>query len=150
MKIYVAQIPPEGIILLEDFPPEKLDLDTEIIKFREPVQVKAEISKITNALTVVLDINATMYCLCSRCVEDFDSSLHKHLSFSYPVDRTVQLIDLDPNIREEIILEYPVKPLCRPDCFGLCVKCGQNLNLKKCNCWEKNNISPSADIRGFR
>ncbi len=134
MKIYAAQIPPEGVFLSEDIPPEKLDLDTDIIKFRGPVQVKAEISKITNALTVDLDIKASLYCLCSRCVEEFDSLLHKHLRFSCPIDRKTQLIDLDPNIREEIILEYPVKPLCRPDCLGLCVKCGQNLNLKKCNC----------------
>ena len=134
MKIYVTQIPPEGVSISEDIPPEKLDLDTEIIKFRGLIQVKAEIFKITNALTVDLDIKASMYCLCSRCVEEFDSLLHKNLRFSCPVDRTIQSIDLNSNIREEIILEYPVKPLCRPDCFGLCVKCGRNLNDGKCNC----------------
>ncbi|MCX5707420.1 MAG: YceD family protein [Candidatus Omnitrophica bacterium] len=134
MKIYPAQIPREGVSLAEDFTPEKLDLNTEIIKFREPVWVKAEISKITNAVTFDLDIEASMCCLCSRCLEEFTLPLHKRLRFSYPVDRSVQVIDLDPDIREEIILEYPVKPLCRADCHGLCVKCGQNLNLGKCSC----------------
>ncbi len=134
MKIYLSQIPLEGIIFTEDIPPEKLDLDTEVIKFRELVQVKAEVFKITNALTVDLDINVSMHCLCGRCVEEFILPLHKHATFSYPVDRTVQAIDLDLNIREEIILEYPVKILCRPDCLGLCIKCGQNFNLSCCLC----------------
>ena len=134
MRIYPAQIPPEGVSLSEDIDPEKLDLNTEIIKFREPVRVKAEIVKITNAVTFDLDIEASMHCLCSRCVEEFKLPLHKKLRFSYPVERSVVMIDLDPDIREEIMLEYPVRPLCHPDCHGLCVKCGQNLNLGQCSC----------------
>jgi uncharacterized protein len=134
MNIYVAQIPPDGVSLSEDMSPEKMDLNTEIIKFRGPIRVKAEIYKITNAVTFDLDIEATMYCLCSRCVEEFAVPLHKHLKFSYPIDRSVQLIDLDPDIREEIMLEYPLRPLCQADCHGLCAKCGQNLNLGKCLC----------------
>jgi uncharacterized protein len=43
-------------------------------------------------------------------------------------------IDLGPDIREEIILDYPVKPLCKPDCKGLCPTCGKNLNEGQCNC----------------
>lgn len=35
---------------------------------------------------------------------------------------------------EEFSLSLPVKPLCRPDCRGLCAGCGQNLNLGKCSC----------------
>ncbi len=137
MKIYVAQIPPEGICLSEDLPPEELELDTGIIKFRGPVQVKAEVFKITNAVTFDLEIKAAMYCLCSRCVEEFELPLYKRLKFSYPVDRSMQAIDLDPDIRQEIILEYPLKPLCRENCHGLCVKCGKNLNLGQCSCSDR-------------
>ena len=134
MKIYVSQIPPEGVCLSEDLSPEKLDLDTGIIKFRGPVQVKAEVFKITNAVSFDLEIKAQMYCLCSRCIEEFELPLNKRLKFSYSVDRTVQVIDLDPDIRQEVILEYPLKPLCRRDCQGLCPVCGKNLNLGKCSC----------------
>jgi uncharacterized protein len=134
MKIYPAQIPPEGLSLSEDISPEKLDLNTEIITFRDPVRAEAQVSKITNAVTFDIDISASMHCLCSRCVEEFELPLHKRLKFSYAVERTTQSIDLDPEIREEIILEYPVRPLCRPDCKGLCQKCGRDLNLGKCSC----------------
>ncbi|CAN5206326.1 hypothetical protein BH18CHL2_BH18CHL2_11370 [soil metagenome] len=37
-------------------------------------------------------------------------------------------IDLSPLVREELILASPVAPLCRPDCPGLCLTCGDDLN----------------------
>lgn len=38
------------------------------------------------------------------------------------------LIDLEPLLRDAIVLELPFQPLCTPDCAGLCVECGANLN----------------------
>lgn len=43
-------------------------------------------------------------------------------------------INLEPPILEEIILSLPIKPLCKPDCLGLCSECGTNLNQKTCKC----------------
>jgi uncharacterized protein len=43
-------------------------------------------------------------------------------------------IDLGAMIRENILLEAPVAPLCRPDCAGLCPTCGVDLNLTTCDC----------------
>lgn len=39
-------------------------------------------------------------------------------------------IDLTPLLREELILATPLAPLCRPDCKGLCERCGRDLNLE--------------------
>ncbi len=41
-------------------------------------------------------------------------------------------IDLSPLVREYLLLEMPIKPLCRPDCLGLCIECGENLNERLC------------------
>ena len=38
------------------------------------------------------------------------------------------LIDLEPLLRDAIVLELPFQPLCAPDCAGLCADCGVNLN----------------------
>jgi uncharacterized protein len=43
-------------------------------------------------------------------------------------------IDLDPIVREQILLALPGYPLCREDCKGLCPACGQNLNERDCGC----------------
>ena len=43
-------------------------------------------------------------------------------------------IDLTPALREYVLLNMPWRPLCRPDCRGLCSQCGQNLNEGPCSC----------------
>lgn len=41
-------------------------------------------------------------------------------------------IDLDPVVREQVLLALPVSVVCRDDCKGLCSTCGQDLNEKDC------------------
>jgi uncharacterized protein len=43
-------------------------------------------------------------------------------------------IDLDPILREQILLALPMHVVCEEGCAGLCPSCGQNLNEKKCGC----------------
>lgn len=43
-------------------------------------------------------------------------------------------LDLAPMLREQVILSSPMQPLCRADCRGLCVQCGQDLNVRQCQC----------------
>jgi len=43
-------------------------------------------------------------------------------------------IDLDPVVREQILLALPAYPLCREGCKGLCTVCGQDLNERECGC----------------
>jgi uncharacterized protein len=44
------------------------------------------------------------------------------------------LYDIFPRVREALILEIPIKLLCREDCRGVCRKCGANLNDAECAC----------------
>lgn len=43
-------------------------------------------------------------------------------------------IDLSECVWEEIVLFVPLKVLCKPDCEGLCPRCGTNLNRSRCDC----------------
>jgi uncharacterized protein len=43
-------------------------------------------------------------------------------------------IDLEPLIRDAVVLALPIAPLCRDDCKGLCPNCGTNWNETTCNC----------------
>jgi uncharacterized protein len=38
------------------------------------------------------------------------------------------LLDLEPLLRDSVVIDLPFQPLCRPDCKGLCPQCGTNLN----------------------
>ena len=134
MRIDANQVSAEGLILFEEFSPEKLDLETEIIKFRSPLKVKAVISRITNAVSISLSLEALIVATCSRCLAENELKLKKDVTLNYLAGKEEHIIDLDPQIREEIILDYPLKPLCSPDCKGLCFKCGKNLNEGGCSC----------------
>jgi uncharacterized protein len=48
-----------------------------------------------------------------------------------------KLIDLEPIVREQVLLALPMSAVCREECLGLCTRCGQNLNEKQCGCDTK-------------
>lgn len=134
MEIKLSQIPLEGTTLEESIPCRDLELDTDIIKFQEPIQVKARVSRITNAVSVDLDLKGAFYSECSRCLVKIKIDLHKCIALHYQVDLADRSISLDPDIRAEIIMDYPINPLCKPDCKGICPKCGRDLNKEVCKC----------------
>jgi uncharacterized protein len=52
-------------------------------------------------------------------------------------------IDLDPVVREQVLLALPVSVVCREDCKGLCATCGQDLNEQDCG----HSKSKDVDVR---
>lgn len=134
MKIFVNQVSSEGLFLEEDVDAAELDLETELIKPDACLKLKARVWRFTNALTVDLNIKTRLRASCSRCLDEFDWELNKDVRLNYPLDSSSTFIDLNPDIREEVILDYPIKPLCDLKCKGLCKKCGNNLNQGGCNC----------------
>ncbi len=134
MKIDINKIPLEGAVLEEEVSASALDLETDIVKFPGPLKIRAEVSRITNAVTVDLSLAGFMHLNCSRCLSEFDCGLKKKIRLNYQVDKSTTIIDLDQDIKEEIILDYPIKPLCNTGCKGLCPKCGKNLNEGGCHC----------------
>ncbi len=51
------------------------------------------------------------------------------------------VIDLEPLVRDAVLLELPLAPLCAETCLGLCPQCGTNWNESPCDC------RPAADPR---
>lgn len=53
--------------------------------------------------------------------------------------------DLDEFLYSEVIVNLPMKHLCKEDCKGICFRCGKNLNEGKCDCPEKE-IDPRLAV----
>ena len=53
-----------------------------------------------------------------------------------------QILDLTEAIRQYRVMAEPMQPLCKPDCLGLCPRCGYNLNQGPCGCPRQE-----ADVR---
>ena len=80
---------------------------------------------------------------CVRCLETFSRTLKWSFTDLYAFDkRSISesnllmpedgQIDLEPLLREYALLEFPISPVCKPDCKGLCLVCGENLNKTDC------------------
>jgi uncharacterized protein len=52
---------------------------------------------------------------------------------TYPIAEPGGL-DPEPMVRDAVLLSMPFSPLCRPECKGLCERCGRDRNLGECGC----------------
>jgi uncharacterized protein len=59
-------------------------------------------------------------------------------------------IDLGSFFQEVIALAFPVQPVCREECRGLCPHCGADLNTESCDCSEMRPDSPFAALQALR
>lgn len=103
----------------------------------------ARVSKTGQGILVDAEFQAVTTAECVRCLSEFQQPVHTQFQelyafkFNQVTDSGLVLaedanIDLAPLIREYLLLEVPIKPICRPDCRGLCLECGANLNETAC------------------
>jgi uncharacterized protein len=104
----------------------------------------ARFTRTPQGLLSQVKMRATLYTDCARCLTTFPQPLDIDFTELYafalkfatesglilPDDGNV---DLEPLVREYMLLEVPLNPLCKPDCKGLCPVCGGNLNEEVCN-----------------
>ncbi len=103
------------------------------------------------------EIRGSLRLRCSRCLEEidmdrrivFELTLVSHSAGTADPDHQIDpretrffeieagKLDLDALIAEQIDLDLPAKPICKPDCAGLCPTCGSNRNRLKCGCLEQ-------------
>jgi uncharacterized protein len=162
MLIDVLQIPPEGLDV--DLPEGELDLGTSAALWEGPATVRAtmHISRSGRGLLISGAMAGQIALVCSRCLERFPFRAEDRLDLYCETagpghsKQDVELgrddldvmyleegrIDTDQLLRESVLLNLPVQPLCREDCRGLCPRCGANLNHEACGC-----APPSGDPR---
>lgn len=122
-----------------DLPEVHLSADFEVTQFNGSVHI----SRTPQGLLVEADFTGFLIQECVRCLEDFTQSLRTHYTelFTFSFRRNVETdlivpddghINLAPLTRDYLLLELPIKPICRPECRGLCPVCGMNLNETVC------------------
>ncbi|MBI5492287.1 MAG: DUF177 domain-containing protein [Deltaproteobacteria bacterium] len=134
-----------------------------------PVDAHLEFTKTDGNVYVAGDLKAKIRLNCSRCLKEFEEPLttsftdffvrgsekekekelrQEDLEVNY---LTGPELDTDEIILGQLSLEAPMKPLCSPDCKGLCPKCGADLNLSECKCpKDEKTDSRFARLRDFK
>jgi uncharacterized protein len=128
------------------------DLGTELAVVPEdrPVGADLRLESVVEGILVSGPLRGVMTMTCARCLKPFDAAFDLEVQELYapeasPEDDEYPLmegaVDLEPMIRDAVLLEVPFAPLCRPDCQGLCERCGGDRNLGECTC------QPEVDAR---
>jgi uncharacterized protein len=128
------------------------------------VALAFDIHKDQDRYRLVGTVRATLQLGCSRCLEPYTVPAacafdlrylpqaantggeeqevgEDDLSTAFYRDAAIDLADL---VREQLYLALPMKPLCRPECRGLCPQCGTNLNRETCGC-ERRWVDPRLE-----
>lgn len=145
MKVVVSEIPRHGLLLEETGTGESLDIERDDIRFSDPVVIKAAVFREYDHVKIELDVSGRIKFFCARCLEKGARAIDKKIELVEPAAQRKE-IDLTQIVREEIILDYPARMLCRDDCKGLCRVCGTNLNKHECGCKCPNSPPKGLDL----
>jgi uncharacterized protein len=131
VKIKINDIPKDGLTIEEKHSASELDLARDDLKFVTPIALTVYINRDKEEAYAHVSAAGKIEAVCSRCLSSYTVDFKRDFDFSYDL-RGKAVLDLTDDIRSEIILEYPVKPLCKEGCKGLCQICGKNLNEGSC------------------
>ena len=140
MKIYVDRIPEDGLELETTYEPSLLEVGRPDLHVAGPLRLHGRATREAKELFVSAEIAYHLTLACSRCLAAIDRQASKSLFLHYDTARR-QVVDITDDVRQEIVLEYPLAALCRPDCRGLCPTCGANWNDGTC-AHQRVNGSP--------
>lgn len=140
------------------------------LRLASPVEGVVNVARTNRGLLLDVTIRTALAGTCSRCLMDIEIPLDLQiaeevlpsidLATGLAVDRTAEPdavrltdhheLDLEPLIREAVELAEPIAPLCREDCPGLCIVCGERVGPGH-QPHPDDEIDPRlATLRGFR
>lgn len=137
----------------------EVDLDIRVAESRVegPAQVEVTLEGVADGVLARFDVAATVHLACTRCLREWEEPLHVsavQLFGETPDEDGYALepdgsIDLTGPVRDEVALGVPLRPLCRPDCAGLCPTCGTDLNEDPCDGHDEPSGSPFDALKGL-
>lgn len=143
----------EGLIL------DASELDPEHLLSLSPVECDGSASFADPGVDLAIAMTYRQELQCDRCLESLTLPVEDRLELlvlqgpSEAVAEELELeeeelgvlkvdvegFDTDPLVAEQVILNVPMKPLCRPDCPGLCPSCGSPMAEDRCGCAERSS-----------
>lgn len=123
---------------------------------KEPLELKlVKLGK--NKFNIKGEGSVVLSIPCDRCLEPVDTKISFSIDTDCDLDNLegeeqdekdyIDGYDLDPDklVFGEILLSMPGKTLCKDDCKGLCLVCGQNLNISECEC-DREVLDPRMSV----
>jgi uncharacterized metal-binding protein YceD (DUF177 family) len=128
LKVNLRHLEELGLHLKGELPVAELDLDIkdDLIRIEKPLHYDLAVELLNDAVLVTGSLVLPLDCECARCLKRFKTdlkltgwALHLPLEGEDKVSVENDCVDLTPFVREDILLDFPQHPLCKPDCAGL-------------------------------
>jgi len=125
------QLEAKNLRLAGELAAQELELEQvdELIHAHRALKYDLEVQKLADGILVRGQLQLTLECECVRCLQPFQYKLalnqwacHLPLQGEEKVLVANDCVDLTPYVREDILLEFPRHPLCKPECGGLLKK----------------------------
>jgi DUF177 domain-containing protein len=118
--------------------PEDLGIELIGVPAGSPVEVELRLEAVMEGVLASGRAWVTLSGECARCLEPLEDDLEVTLQelYVYPESDAEEdeasrlegeLLDLEPVLRDAVVLALPFRPVCTPDCPGLCLDCGARL-----------------------
>ena len=122
--------------------PAPANLGIEVLGVPEgsPVELDIRLEAVVEGVLVTASARAELAGECVRCLEEIHDDVEVSFQELYLYDDADEdadveeasrlegdLLDLEPQLRDAVVLALPFQPLCREDCPGLCPECGARL-----------------------
>ena len=107
------------------------------------VGLRLRLESVMEGVLVTGDLDVPVEGSCARCLEPIEDTLHLSVQELYAYSGSTteatseedevrriegDYLDLEPLVRDTVVLNLPLAPVCTEDCAGLCVDCGQRLD----------------------
>jgi uncharacterized protein len=132
------------------------------VRLAAPIAGEVRLSRTGRSILARADLSTAIDAYCSRCLREvvapIDVTIEEvalptiDIDSGLPIDPTAEPdalrldehheLDLDGPVREAIVLAEPIALLCRPDCRGLCVVCGADLNSDPQHGHDEDDFDP--------
>ncbi len=120
--------------------PSRLGLDTIAVPAGGDVELDVRLEAVTEGVYVSGTVRAGLVGECARCLDELTDEIEIEIAelFAYPDSTTDETteddelprvlddhVDIEQTVRDAVVLALPLAPLCRRDCPGLCIECGE-------------------------
>lgn len=173
LAVNIATIPEEGSAFQAEITAAALQVPPEAVSaLSTPVDVRGRLTRVAEQVYFQGTIRGTLDLPCSRCLDTIHSNFATDVRVVFlppssrletegeeGVDSEDELdlythdglvLDLRPLVHDHVLLAFPIQPLCRPDCAGLCQVCGENRNEVQCTCRAESGDPRFALLQQLR
>jgi len=123
--------------------------------FDKPVSFNGVVTNTGGVLKLDGHLKVSFTTKCYRCLNDVEGELELEIKedflppqandddefYTYEGNN----IDIDKVLKDNIILNLPMKQVCDDNCKGLCRTCGTNLNISQCDCKHEADVDPRME-----